>query len=352
MSDRARVESVEALKTFRAALCKFAEAVKVGLGEAEADIQRMSFWLKQDQYNHWKRQLQKRSELYAQAKSALNRKKMMKTPLGGRYSYVDEEKALAAAQRRLEEAKEKLANVRRWRRLLDEESFTYKGVAQGMSAAVELDVPNALAQLDNMIDALEAYASAAAPGEQRSLAPELDAEEISRLEGVASMARETPLPAEPPADRYRRLRAHTPSRAIRDETPITAEAIGWAASDESGATVHDALTALDLARTGVVVDDKIVVARGIGQHGRIYLERMESAAAGDSGWYAGFADDTEVAGYDAMRIAGFLAGRPDLEAVLELPVGCLVVLSAASVEAVLDSRDRLLWPYERPMSSD
>jgi hypothetical protein len=28
------------------------------------------------------------------------------------------------------------------------------------------------------------------------------------------------------------------------------------------------------------------------------------------------------------------------------------VLSAASVEAVLDPQDRLLWPYERPMSSD
>jgi hypothetical protein len=77
------------------------------------------------------------------------------------------------------------------------------------------------------------------------------------------------------------------------------------------------------------------------------LERVASTAAGDSGWYFGFADDTEVTGYDAVRIGDFLAGRPGLEAALELPVGCLIVFSGSAVEVLFDAQDRLLWSSPR-----
>ena len=348
MSDRAWVESVEALKGFRAALCKFAEAVKVGLDEAEADVQRTHFWLKQDQYNHWKRQLQKRTERHAQAKSALSRKKMMKTPLGGRYSCVEEEKALAAAKRQLEEAREKLANVRRWQRLLDEESFTYQGVTQGMRAAIELDVPNALAQLDNMITALEAYAGVPTPGEQRSEAIEAEAERIGAAAGAASMARPTAPPEETTADAYRALRGRTPSQTIRDEMPITTAAVEWGLSEGFEAAARETLAGLEPASTPLAAEAKIVVARGIERYQRIYLERAARLGAGDSGWYIGPGEDVEVSGYDAVRIADLLGRLPALEAVLELPAGYLVVLKEAGVEAVLDSADRLLRPAGRP----
>jgi hypothetical protein len=342
MGERVRVESVEALQKFRVALCKFAETVKVSLDEAEAEIQRTVFWLKQEQHNHWKGQIKKRSELCAQAKSALNRKKQQKTALGSRFSYVDEEKALAAAERRLEEARQKLANVRRWSRLLDEESFSYKGVAQGMSHAVEVDVPNALTQLDNMIDAIEAYASSAAPSEQRSTVSAPTSEDTAGPEQFASVARDTPAPPDIAEQAYRQLRTRTPSRAVRDEAPITELEARDLIVEEPAESVREALARLGLARMPIAADQKIVVARGAWQHPRIYLERLKHVAAGDSGWYVGFADDTEVSGYDAVRIADFLAGRRDLEAALELPAGCLVVLDRSSVKAVLDPAGTLL----------
>ena len=86
---------------------------------------------------------------------------------------------------------------------------------------------------------------------------------------------------------------------------------------------------------------------GAWRHQRTYLERVESAVAGDSGWYFGFADDAEVAGYDAVRGADFVAGRPELAAALELPAGCLVVLEGTSLEAVLDAQNKLLWSSAR-----
>lgn len=348
MGEHVRVESVEALTKFRAALCKFATTVRVALDEAEAEIQRTSFWVKQEQHNYWKRQAEKRAELYARAKSELNRKKMQKTALGGRYSCVDEQKALAAAERGLEEATQKLASVRRWSRLLDEESFSYQATAQGMSLAVQVDVPNALAQLDNMVAALEAYASAATPGEQRSMASLPGVEDLGRPEEFASVAREAPPPPRTALEVYQKLRAQTPSQAVRDDAPSAAPQFHRWTPDGTGQAVREALADLDLAAAPVAADDKIVVAGGTWQQPRIYLERVKSSASGDSGWYVGFADGTEVTGYDAVRVAEFLAGRPDLEAALGLPVGCLVVLDGESVEAVLDEQGVLLWPSRAP----
>ena len=40
MSNPARVESIEALKMFRRAIIKFAEAAMVAMGDAESEMQR------------------------------------------------------------------------------------------------------------------------------------------------------------------------------------------------------------------------------------------------------------------------------------------------------------------------
>lgn len=165
MGEFARVDSIDALKDLRIALCKFGEVVRISLDEAEAEIKRVSVWLRQDQYKYWTAQVRKRTELMNRAKLALKRREEERTPLGGRYSCVDERKALALAKKRLEEAEEKLANVRRWVRDLEREAFTYKAAARGLAETVEAGVPRALATLDNMIVALEAYAGLRPPGE-------------------------------------------------------------------------------------------------------------------------------------------------------------------------------------------
>ncbi len=342
MGEYARVESFEALKRFRAALCQFADSAGAGLDEAEADIQRTAAWLSQEQSNFWKREGEKRAELFTRAKSALNRKKLQSTALGNRPSCVDEEKELARATQRLEEARVKAANVRRWCRLLTEEAFTYQAVAGGLSQVLAVDVPNALAQLDNMIAALEAYAATAAPQMQGSLAGVPEGGELGAGVGQGSMARGT-VPGLRDVDAYRGLRVRTPPQSVRDTlTPHELDA-GWQPVGAPASHPFADLASLGLARVPVEPGDKIVLARGVGQQPHLYLERLGPSAAGDSGWYVGGVDDSTPSEHDAVRVADLLAARPELEPLLELPAGCLIVLDGATLEAVFDAGDNLLW---------
>ena len=53
MSTSAHVDSIDALKTFRVALIKFAEEANAALATAEAEMQRTVGWLERDQLSFW-----------------------------------------------------------------------------------------------------------------------------------------------------------------------------------------------------------------------------------------------------------------------------------------------------------
>ncbi len=160
---QANIESIEALKEFRIALCSFTEAVRNALAEADGDIQRTALWLTQEQRAWWKAQLRVRAEAVTRAKIALLAKQQQTE---GRQSCVDEQKALARAKARLEEAQKRSAAVDRWSVKLSEETFTWRGAAQGMIQAVDGDIPTALAWLERMMTALDSYTALAAPEAQ------------------------------------------------------------------------------------------------------------------------------------------------------------------------------------------
>jgi len=344
MSRAARVGSVEMLKQFRVALCKFAETVTNTLDETDSEIRRTTIWLRQDQHRYWKDQLRKRSEKYSQAKLALKRKQDLdRTPLGGRYSYVDEKRAFAIAQKRLQEAEEKLENTRRWIRQLDQEAFSYKGLVQGLAQAVEVEIPNARAQIDRMTGALESYLALAPPEGATGTEDVAYPDGTVRGHEAASMARDAIWSPTDPDKTYQALRESSPTQALRDQTQVRSPACRWLSGHKINPAHLEAIAAIDAERTGVSGDDKIVVAKADGHHGRIYLERTGPCDRGDCGWYIGIADETEPGGYQGMRVADLLELRPDLERILTLPVGYLVVLDGGSVEAVVDGQSNVVW---------
>lgn len=157
MSNGVRVESLDGLRQFRAGLCKLAEQAQATVSEVQTELARAEDWLRHTQAQHWKQQLRLRTEAFNQARSALLRKRQEKTPAGGRYSCVEEEQAFQRAERRLDEARDKLAAVQRWTRKLDEAAHAYHPAAQRLMTTVAADVPRAVARLDQMTDALEAY---------------------------------------------------------------------------------------------------------------------------------------------------------------------------------------------------
>lgn len=162
--NRASVQSIDSLKTFRVSLWKFAELANRALNDAEAEVQRALVWLETEQRSYWRGQVQKRSELVTRAREAVLAKKLYANVDGTRQTAIEEEKALKVAVLRLEEAREKSDNVRRWLPRLQKEALLYRGVAQRLSHLVQQEIPAAVNHLDNLISSLEAYVGLAPAG--------------------------------------------------------------------------------------------------------------------------------------------------------------------------------------------
>jgi uncharacterized protein (DUF885 family) len=159
---QARVESVDAIKNFRRAWLKFAEAANVALTEAEADAVGTLRWLETEQRTWWQNQVRKTTDLVSRCEEALRHKRIFKDAAGRTPSAVDEEKALAKAKRMKEIAEEKLGNVRKYAPRLAREIQLYKGQAQRLGTFVASDIPTGAAKLDKIVQTLESYLALAA----------------------------------------------------------------------------------------------------------------------------------------------------------------------------------------------
>jgi hypothetical protein len=163
VSEGARIESIDTIRLFRAALIKFIETCNAAMNDADSEMQQTLNWLEHEQYNFWQGQIRKRQDVVSKAKEAVRAKKLFKDSAGRTPSAVDEEKALRLAQVRLEEAEQKFANTRRYSRVLQKEIEVYKGSAQRFATTLQSDLPQATAMLGQMMDALDAYVSHAPP---------------------------------------------------------------------------------------------------------------------------------------------------------------------------------------------
>ena len=157
----ARVHSIDAIKRFKAGLVEFVDLARLSLTEAQTDVQRTIHWLQHDQVMHWKGEVRRRTELVSRAKSELYRAKMAASDNASQC--VEERNALKKAERRQEEAEEKIKAVRHWVRQLEREMHQFRGQTQHLANTLEQDVPISLAKLDNMIGSLEEYVKLAPP---------------------------------------------------------------------------------------------------------------------------------------------------------------------------------------------
>lgn len=164
MSTQARIDSLSVLTQFRASLATFASIAAVALDEAGTDIQRTLLWLREDQYRYWKAQVQTRMGQYTQAKLALKQREVLDRAIAGsRSSCVEERRALQIAERRLREAEHKFRLVKIYHNQIEKESQDYKGAIHGIVNAIEAEIPNACARLEQMAVSLERYVALAPP---------------------------------------------------------------------------------------------------------------------------------------------------------------------------------------------
>ena len=205
MSDSARIDDIDVLKRFRRALWKFAETANVAIGDAESEAQRVLLWLETEQRSYWEHQLRLRYEALMKAKDALRQKKLYKDSTGKYPSAVDEEKAVALAQRRMEEAEQKIAAVRRYIPRLQRELQLYKGSVQRFATTVQVDIPSAVHTLDRVTAKLEDYVALSLETAEAAAVPAGSSESVRITPALLAAASTTigdPLaaPAPPPEE--------------------------------------------------------------------------------------------------------------------------------------------------------
>lgn len=183
MSDSARVHSLDALKDFRTALCAFATDAQKALDGARTDIRRALDGL-DDRLAYWRNQVRERGEELTRAKTALVQRRWGHRD-GQGPGTTEAEIAVKAAQRKLQEAEEKIKTVQRWQRHLPREINDYEGPARMLAGYLDADLKRALVLLDRMTAALEAYVTLAPPTSTSASRGRQPPEAPAETDGVA-----------------------------------------------------------------------------------------------------------------------------------------------------------------------
>lgn len=161
MSQSARVESLDALKEFKADLVTFGADAQEALAAAETEIRRILDGLEQQQ-RHWQVEIRKRQEDINRAKSELARQRWGHRD-GKGPGITEAELNLKHAEQRLRDAEAKLETTRRWLLHLPREIGEYQGPVRQLAAFLDADLKRGVALLERRIEALEAYMAPAAP---------------------------------------------------------------------------------------------------------------------------------------------------------------------------------------------
>lgn len=160
--DQANVRSVDALKDLRAAIVVYAEEVLGALGAAEMELRRTTRWLSDEQGQYWVGEIKRRKEKLSSARAELSRRKM--SQMNGQSSSHSEQRELVEeAEKRLQEAETRLAKVKKWIPILQQATLEYHSTSRRLEGLVSGDLPKALAQLERVMDRIEAYLQVAPP---------------------------------------------------------------------------------------------------------------------------------------------------------------------------------------------
>lgn len=163
MSSSVKVTSLEELDDFRAAVATFVDHAGDALLAVDMETRRFVEWLRHEQPRYWHQAQQKCADELAEAKAALVRKKLRKMDDGREPDTTEEIKAIRQAKAKQEYVEEKIANTRKWGRLIDQPVNEYIGQARQLTALVEGDPAPVVRFLRGAIGHLEGYLSVEAP---------------------------------------------------------------------------------------------------------------------------------------------------------------------------------------------
>jgi len=154
MAEQAQITSVEAIEAFRAALILYLSQARPSIEEVSGEVVRTRTWLQNDQRRLWEQELRQRRKKLEEAQQEL---------FSARISHFQEATSLQQMavnrwQRAVREAEEKLARLKKWDRELDNRSEPLLKQAEQFQTILTIEMPKAIAHLDQTVKILEAYA--------------------------------------------------------------------------------------------------------------------------------------------------------------------------------------------------
>jgi len=165
MAQQAQVTSVEAIESFRAGLILFLSKVRPTLEEVSDEVLRLQSWLQNDQRRRWETELRRRGRQLEEARQEL---------FNATLSHLEQATALQhmavqRAQRAVREAEDKLDTLKKWERALDDRTAPLIKQIEEFHGFLTIDMGKAVAQLVQIVKALDAYTRAGGPagGETR-----------------------------------------------------------------------------------------------------------------------------------------------------------------------------------------
>lgn len=159
MSSQAQITSIEALEAFRADVVNFLAAIGPVIDEAGGEMVRMRFWLQNEQRDFWQNQLRRRQRKLEEAQAELFNARLSVF----QDSTILPQMAVQKAQRAVREAEEKIAAIKKWERELDNLAEPHLKQLDQLRGFIATDMNKAVAVLDQIMRALEAYTNVHAP---------------------------------------------------------------------------------------------------------------------------------------------------------------------------------------------
>lgn len=156
MADRAHVSSSEAIELFRSHFINYLTKMRPLLEDACDETFRTRDWLQNDRRIHWENELRRRQRTLEEAKAALFSAKMSNL----RDARAVEVMAVERAKRAVADAEGKLKSTKRWAVEFDQRSQVLVKDLEHVRSLMANEMPKAVAHLAQIVQRVEAYASA------------------------------------------------------------------------------------------------------------------------------------------------------------------------------------------------
>ncbi len=170
MSGSARVKSIDVLPLLAAGLVKFRGEAHGALDDLTIEIRRILEWIHHDRKEYWQRELHRAYEHLNQARLQLQQARTARRVGNHEPACIDEKRAVERAKRRVETAHEKVEAVRHWSGVVDRAVDDFQRVRTQFAAWLEIELPRAVAALNQMSESLVSYISIEAPADTQKAA--------------------------------------------------------------------------------------------------------------------------------------------------------------------------------------